>query len=147
MKPPEKMDNLELPAVGGSFEQAEIAPETVEIRDPPDKLNLSECPLFDGSLEQGGIAPQTPVRRSPAPVVGGQTEIAPQTPVLHSKSLRPFESPENLKCDNLDEVGPQNVDPSQSIEKEPSLNEIVEKESSVNKDEDLDLNLVSEAKL
>ncbi|XWS15310.1 hypothetical protein CRYUN_Cryun35bG0084900 [Craigia yunnanensis] len=147
MKPPEKIDNFELPAVGGSFEQAEIAPETVEIRDPPDKLNLSECPPFDGSSQQAGIAPQTPVRRSPAPVVGGQTEIAPQTPVLHSKSLRPFESPENLKCDNLDEVGPANVDCSQSIEKEPCLNEIVEKEPFLSKDEDVDLNLESEVKL
>ncbi|XWS24909.1 hypothetical protein CRYUN_Cryun27aG0025300 [Craigia yunnanensis] len=131
MKPPEKTDTSEPPAVGGS---AEIALGTVEFRGRPPKLNLS--PLFDGSSVQAGIASQTPIRQSPSLVVGEQTEIAPQTPVLHSKSMRSFESPENL-----DEVGPQNVDPSQRIEKEPSLNEIVEKESSVNKDEDLDLNL------
>ncbi|XVF29866.1 hypothetical protein REPUB_Repub16aG0007400 [Reevesia pubescens] len=151
MKPPEKIGTSEPPSVGGSFEQAEIAPQTVEIRVVPDKLNLSESPRLDGSSEHAGIAPRTPTRQSPSLVVGEQADIAPETPVLHSKSLRPFESPENLKCDHLNEVGPSNVDPSESIEKEPSLNEIVEKVLSLNeivekehflsKDEDLDLNL------
>ncbi|KAH1065097.1 hypothetical protein J1N35_030084 [Gossypium stocksii] len=140
IKPPEQMDTSELPAVDGSFEQAELTPATVEMRDPAVMLNLSKSPLFDGSSEQAGIAPQTPIRQSTSLVVGEQTEIAPQTPVLYSKLLRPFGSPKDLKFYNLD-VGPENVDPTQSMEKEPSLNEIVEKESSVNKNEDLDLNL------
>ncbi|TYI83059.1 hypothetical protein E1A91_D05G264900v1 [Gossypium mustelinum] len=140
IKPPEQMDTSEPSAVDGSFEQAELTPATVEMRDPPVMLNLSKSPLFDGSSEQAGIAPQTPSRQSTSLVVGEQTEIAPQTPVLYSKSLRPFGSPKDLKFYNLD-VGPENVDPIQSMEKEPSLNEIVEKESSLNKNEDLDLNL------
>lgn len=139
IKPPEQMDTSEPPAVDGSFEQAELTPATVEMRDPPVMLNLSKSPLFDGSSEQAGIAPQTPIRQSTSLVVGEQTEIAPQTPVLYSKSLRHFGSPKDLKFYNLD-VGPENVDPTQSMKKEPSLNEIVE-ESSLNKNEDLDLNL------
>ncbi|XVE60887.1 hypothetical protein DITRI_Ditri05aG0163200 [Diplodiscus trichospermus] len=133
---PEKTDISVPPAVVGS---TEIASGTVKIRDPPDKLNLSH-PL-DGSLEQAVIAPQTPIQQLPSLPVEEQTEIAPQTPVLRSKIVRRFKSPENLKCDNLDEAGPVNVDPSQSIMKEPSLYEIVEKEPSMNKDEDLALNL------
>ncbi|KAA3454228.1 sister chromatid cohesion 1 protein 2 isoform X2 [Gossypium australe] len=146
IKPPEQMDTSEPPAVDGSFEKAELTPATVEMRDPPIMLNLSKSPLFDGSSEQAGIAPQTPIRQSTSLVVGEQTEIAPQTPVLYSNSLRPFGSPKDLKFYNLD-VGPENVDPTQSMEKEPSLNEIVEKESSLNKNEDLDLNLVSRVNL
>lgn len=156
IKPPEKIDNLE-PPVDGCFEQAEIALETIEINDPPNKLNRSECPPLDGSSEQAVIAPQTPSQLSPSLVVGEQTEIAPQTPVLFSKSVRPFASPENLKCDDVDVVEAENMDPSQSIDKEPSLNEfleqepsqsgIVEKEPSHSEDEELDLNLGSEVKL
>lgn len=145
IKPPKQMDTSEPPAVDGSFEQAEITPATVEMRDPPVMLNLSKSPPFDGSSEQAGIAPQTPIRQSTSLVVGEQTEIAPQTPVLYSKSLRPFGSPKDLKFDNLD-VRPENVDPTQSMEKEPFLNEFVE-ESSLNKNEDLDLNLVSRVNL
>ncbi|XP_022767980.1 sister chromatid cohesion 1 protein 2-like isoform X3 [Durio zibethinus] len=140
MKTSEKIDTLEPPPVVGSFVQAEIAPQTVEIRDPPDKLNLSGSPPLDASSKHAGIAPQTPTQQSPSLVVGEQVEIAPQTPVLQSKSLRPFESPEYLNCDNLDEVGSANMDPSESIQKESSLNEIVEKEPSLGKDEDFDLN-------
>ncbi|XP_017981871.1 PREDICTED: sister chromatid cohesion 1 protein 2-like [Theobroma cacao] len=103
-------------------------------------LNLSKSPLFDGSSEQTGIAPQTPRRHSPPLVGGEQTEIAPQTPVPHSKSVRRLESPEYLKCVNLFEVGHANLDPTESIEKESSLIEIVEKEGSLSKDV-LDLNL------
>ncbi|XP_021284248.1 sister chromatid cohesion 1 protein 2 isoform X2 [Herrania umbratica] len=141
MKSPEKIDVSEAPPIGGSFDQAEIAPETVEIRDPPAMLNLSKSPLFDGSSEQTGIAPQTPRQHSPPLVGGEQTEIAPQTPVPHSKSVRPFESPEYLKCVNLDEVGHANLDPTESMEKESSLIEIVEKEPSLSNNEVLDLNL------
>ncbi|KAK6246467.1 hypothetical protein QUC31_001232 [Theobroma cacao] len=141
MKSPEKIDVSEAPPIGGSFDEAEIAPETVEIRDPPAMLNLSKSPLFDGSSEQTGIAPQTPRRHSPPLVGGEQTEIAPQTPVPHSKSVRRLESPESLKCANLFEVGHANLDPTESIEKESSLIEIVEKEPSLSKDEVLDLNL------
>ncbi|GMI83006.1 hypothetical protein HRI_001969900 [Hibiscus trionum] len=139
-KSPEHMDTHEHPTVSGFFEQAEITPATVEMRDPLDMLNLSKSPPFDGSTEQAGIAPQTPIQQSTSLIVEERTEIAPQTPVLHSKSLRPFGSPKDLKFDSLDEVRPKNVDPTQIMGKEPSLNEIME-ESSLNKNEDLDLNL------
>ncbi|KAL4278299.1 hypothetical protein GQ457_03G031700 [Hibiscus cannabinus] len=139
-KSPEHMDTHEHPSVSGFFEQAEINPATVEMRDPPDMLNLSKFPLFDGSTEQAGIAPQTPIQPSTSIIIEERMEIAPQTPVLQSKSSRPFGSPKDLKYDNLDEVRPVNVDPTQIMGKEPSLNEIIEV-SSLNKNEDLDLNL------
>ncbi|XVF39019.1 hypothetical protein PTKIN_Ptkin01aG0002100 [Pterospermum kingtungense] len=154
IKPPEKIDNLESPAVDGCFEQADIALETVGIRDLPNELNSSQCPPFDGSSEQAGIAPQTPRQLSPSLFVGEQTEIAPGTPVLHSKLVSQSLSPENLNCDDIDEVGAANMDCSQSIEKEPYLNEIVEeepsqseiveKEPSQREDKELDLDLGSE---
>ncbi|KAK8642944.1 hypothetical protein V6N13_012268 [Hibiscus sabdariffa] len=137
-KTPEHMDTPEPPAVSGIFEQAEITPATIEMRDPSNMLNLSKSPPFDGSTEQ--IAPQTPIQQPTSHIVEELTEIAPQTPVLHSKSSRPFGSPKDLKCDNLDEVRSENVDPTQIMGKKTSLNEILE-ESPLNKNEDLDLNL------
>ncbi|OMO98737.1 hypothetical protein COLO4_13736 [Corchorus olitorius] len=146
VKPPENVDVSEPPPpVGQSFVQAENSAVAVQIQDPPDNLNVSEPPLFDGSKDQAGIAPLTPVRHSPPLAWGEQTEIAPQTPVQLSKSVRPFESPENLRCDHLDDVEPTNVDPRGSTEGLSKI-ESVGKEPSLSKDEDLDLNPVSEEK-
>ncbi|OMP04420.1 hypothetical protein CCACVL1_02164 [Corchorus capsularis] len=146
VKPPENVDVSEPPPpVGQSFVQAENSRVAVQIHDPPDNLNVSEPPLFDGSKDQAGIAPQTPVRHSPPLAWGEQTEIAPQTPVLLSKSVRPFESPENLRCDHLDDIEPTNVDLRESAEGLSKI-ESVGKEPSLSKDEDLDLNPVSEEK-
>ncbi|GMI90766.1 hypothetical protein HRI_002745900 [Hibiscus trionum] len=139
-KTPERMDTPEPPVVSGIFEQAEITPATIEMRDPSNMLNLSKSPPFDGSTEQARIAPQTPILQPTSHIVKEQTEIAPQTPVLHSKSSRLFGSPKDLKCDNLEEVRPEKVDPTNFMGKETSLNEIIE-ESPLNKNEDLDLNL------
>ncbi|KAK8580146.1 hypothetical protein V6N13_143272 [Hibiscus sabdariffa] len=107
-----------------------------------ESFNITKSPEHMDSHEHptAGIAPQTPIQQSTSLIVEERTEIAPQTPVLHSKSSRPFGSPKDLKYDNLDEVRPLNVDPTQIMGKEPSLNEIIEV-SSQNKNEDLDLNL------
>ncbi|KAK8552375.1 hypothetical protein V6N13_120777 [Hibiscus sabdariffa] len=137
-KTPEHIFTPEPPAVSGIFEQAETTPATIEMRDPSNMLNLSKSPPFDGSTEQ--IAPQTPIQQPTSHIVEELTEIAPQTPVLHSKSSRPFGSPRDQNCNNLFEVRPENVDPAQIMGKKTSLSEIIE-ESPLNKNEDLDLNL------
>ncbi|XP_039056193.1 sister chromatid cohesion 1 protein 2 isoform X2 [Hibiscus syriacus] len=139
-KPSDHMDTPEPPMASGFVEQAEITPMIVEIRDPPDMLNLSKSPPFDESTEHAGISPQTPIQQSTSLIVEERTEIAPQTPLLHSKSVRPFVSPKDLKCNNLGGVRPENVDPTQIMGKEPSLNEIIER-SSLNKNEDRNLDL------
>ncbi|XP_012070862.1 sister chromatid cohesion 1 protein 2 isoform X2 [Jatropha curcas] len=100
MKSLEKLNVTTFPTVGRSV-------QTVE---PPEMLDLPETPTAGRFLEQ--------------------MAIAPETPILHTKSLRSFESPERPEISNLDKV---------RLESDK-----VEKEIYSSKEQEIDLSMMNE---
>lgn len=78
-------------------------------------------PPSTGRPERVEIAPGPPVLEQieiePGTSVFEQIEIAPGTPVLHSTSMKSFNSPKSPEAPNTDIVRPE---PSGRIEEEPS---------------------------
>ncbi|XP_050232198.1 sister chromatid cohesion 1 protein 2 isoform X2 [Mercurialis annua] len=102
----ENMDSLERLNVSAS-PSVHKQGETVE---PPENLGMPESPIAVRSLDQ--------------------VTIAPETPVLHTKMLRSFESPEAPEFSNLDR---------------PRLEfERAEQQISPNKEHELDLDMMNE---
>ncbi|KAF2316457.1 hypothetical protein GH714_041798 [Hevea brasiliensis] len=135
-KPPEKFMS-ECPTVGRPVESVEtiekldeskscINGRTVETMKSLEKLNVSASPTVDRLNETA----ETPKKLDIPPTAGRSLEemsIAPETPVLQTKSLRSFESPE---ISNLDRVGLESAR--------------AQKEVSPSREQELDLNLMNE---
>ncbi|XP_021645955.2 sister chromatid cohesion 1 protein 2 isoform X1 [Hevea brasiliensis] len=135
-KLPEKFMS-ECPTVGRPVESVEtiekldeskscINGRTVETMKSLEKLNVSASPTVDRLNETA----ETPKKLDIPPTAGRSLEemsIAPETPVLQTKSLRSFESPE---ISNLDRVGMESAR--------------AQKEVSPSREQELDLNLMNE---
>eukprot|EP00257_Ricinus_communis_P013886 XP_015571431.1 sister chromatid cohesion 1 protein 2 isoform X1 [Ricinus communis] len=118
---PEKLDKSKILVDG----------RLVETMDSLEKLNVSASPAVD---RQGKtVEPRATLGMSESPTAIRSLEqerIAPETPILHTKSLRTFESPERPEISNLDRVRLES--------------ERVEKELSPSKGHELDLNMMNE---
>lgn len=99
--------------------------ESAATMDKPKKLDMPESPSVGGSEK---IAESSTVDRSE------QIGLAPETPVKHPTSIRSFESPNDAKIPNSEEVRP--AISFGSVEQEPSPC----------KDQELDLCLMNEVK-
>ncbi|KAM5581947.1 sister chromatid cohesion 1 protein 2 [Rosa sericea] len=122
---PEKLDLLDCQRTGISEQMEVVHTETVE---PAEDLDVLENPCTVG-LEQ--------------------VEIAPDTPVLRSKSIKSFHSPRSPEVPDMDLVRPET---SGRIEKEPSMGaeqtfpsgSVEEVPPSLDRDEEHDFNFLSE---
>ncbi|KAK9925479.1 hypothetical protein M0R45_033803 [Rubus argutus] len=122
----------------------------------PEKLDLLGCPRTGiseqkemmESLENVEPSENIDVMDYPCTVRSDQTEIAPDTPVLRSKSIKSFHSPKSPEVPDMDIVRPET---SGRIEKEPLMRAdqafpsgTVEEVPSLDRDQEYDFNFLNE---
>lgn len=126
-----------------------ITPEKLDLLDCP-RTGISEQIEMIESLENVEPLENLDVMEYPCTVRSDQTEIAPDTPVLRSKSIKSFHSPKSPEVPDMDIVRPET---SGRIEKEPLMRAeqafpsgSVEEVPSLERDQEHDFNFLNEVK-
>ncbi|XP_050381159.1 sister chromatid cohesion 1 protein 2-like [Argentina anserina] len=121
----------------------------------PEKLNLLDCQRTGtsekiGVVETGTVEPpeDSNVLEYPCTVRSEQADIAPDTPILCSKSIKSFHSPKSPEVPDMDLVRPET---SGRMQKEPSISAEqafptgkVEDVQSLDTDQEHDFSLLTE---